>query len=204
MSFTTALIFAVLYIVVATIAGPEIVAGFTGGLDMYLWALMQALKMAAGLLTLIYGVKMLLAEIVPAFVGISKKLIPGARPALDVPVLFPYSPTGTLVGFVGMFITWAVVGMPLAAALTGVIPVPSMTGIFFGGGTAGVVANGMGGRRACILSGVINGLLWPFLVAAFYSFLPMAALAPGIAWLCYDNMSLALMIVGLGMLLGLY
>jgi len=204
MAFTTALIFLILYTVVATIAGEAVVSGFTGGLNMYLWALMQAFSMAAGLLTLIYGVKMLLAEIVPAFVGISKKLIPGARPALDVPVLFPYSPTGTLVGFVVMFITWAVVGMPLAAATTGVIPVPSMTGIFFGGGTAGVVANGMGGRRACILSGVINGIIWPFLVSWFYPFLPMASLAPGIAWLCYDNMSLALGIVGLGMLLGLY
>ena len=40
----------------------------------------------AGVLVLLQGVRMFLGEIIPAFKGISEKLIPGARPALDVPI----------------------------------------------------------------------------------------------------------------------
>lgn len=40
----------------------------------------------AGVFVLLQGVRMFLGEIIPAFKGISEKLIPGARPALDVPI----------------------------------------------------------------------------------------------------------------------
>ena len=40
---------------------------------------------AAGMLILLQGVRMMLAEIVPAFRGIAMKLAPGSVPAMDVP-----------------------------------------------------------------------------------------------------------------------
>jgi PTS system ascorbate-specific IIC component len=43
-------------------------------------------------LSCFWGVRMLIAEIVPAFKGIADKVVPGAIPALDCPVLFNYAP----------------------------------------------------------------------------------------------------------------
>ena len=78
---------------------------------------------------------MLLAEIVPAFQGISMKLVPNSVPALDCPVLFPYAPNAVIFGFVfttigsiiGMFLT-PVFGLPMV--------LPGVLSNFFAGGTA--------------------------------------------------------------------
>ena len=54
----------------------------------WVWAMLQALRFAAGIAILLFGVRMFLAEIVPAFRGLSERVLPGTRPALDIPVTF--------------------------------------------------------------------------------------------------------------------
>ena len=55
-------------------------------------SVIQAMTFVAGVLVLLQGVRMFLGEIIPAFKGISEKLIPGARPALDVPIFYASGP----------------------------------------------------------------------------------------------------------------
>lgn len=55
------------------------------------YPLFQSLTFTASLYIIITGVRLLLSEIVPAFLGISEKFIPNAKPALDCPVVFPYA-----------------------------------------------------------------------------------------------------------------
>ncbi len=47
---------------------------------------------------MLYGVRQLINQIIPAFQGISEKLIPGAVPAFDVPILFNYKPNAVIIG----------------------------------------------------------------------------------------------------------
>jgi len=53
-----------------------------------MYAIMQGLTFGAAIGIIIYGVRMILAELVPAFQGIAQSLIPNAVPALDCPRYF--------------------------------------------------------------------------------------------------------------------
>jgi PTS system ascorbate-specific IIC component len=72
----------------------------SGGQNWFVFTLLQALGFTAGVLVLLQGVRMLIAEIVPAFKGVAEKLIPGARPALDCPVIYPFAPNSLIIGLI--------------------------------------------------------------------------------------------------------
>ena len=123
----------------------------------------KALVFGGGVAVILLGVRTILGEIVPAFAGIAERVIPGAVPALDCPVAFPYAPNAVLVGFlasvvgglVGFGILWAGVGAALVVPLI----LPGMIPHFFTGGTAGVFGNATGGRRGAVAGGFVNGLI---------------------------------------------
>ena len=113
----------------------------------------------AGVLVLLQGVRMFLGEIIPAFKGISEKLIPGARPALDVPIFYASGPVATTVGFL-----CAMVGGILATLISTqlkVVVLPGVIGLFFMGGAAGV----FGG---CVVASFLLGFLFTLIVALAY------------------------------------
>lgn len=126
-------------------------------LNEWVWGLLTALQFAAGIAILLFGVRMFLAEIVPAFKGISEKLIPGARPALDCPMVFSYAPQAVMIGFVSGTAVFLVF-MGAFAAIGYFVLVPPMIMLFFPGGAAGVFGNAFGGWRGAALGGVINGI----------------------------------------------
>ncbi|HEY4768533.1 MAG TPA: PTS ascorbate transporter subunit IIC [Candidatus Limnocylindria bacterium] len=139
-------------------------SGAAGGMLGFLTAMFnQALVFGGGVAVILLGVRTILGEIVPAFAGIAERVIPGAVPALDCPVSFPFAPNAVLVGFlasvagglVGFTILWAGVGAALAVPLI----LPGMIPHFFTGGTAGVFGNATGGRRGAVGGGFVNGLI---------------------------------------------
>ena len=147
------------YLIVAAIAGPKASAEFCGDTNYMVFAFLQAMQFVVGLYILLSGVRLLLAEIVPAFQGISQKLVPNAKPALDCPVLFPYAPNSVIMGFVfttigsmiGMLITSIpALGLPMV--------IPGVMSNFFAGGTAGIFANQTGGRRGVIIGCIAHGI----------------------------------------------
>lgn len=147
------------YMIVAAIAGPEASAAYCGDTNYMVYAFLQSMQFVVGLYVLLAGVRLLLAEIVPAFQGISQKLVPNAKPALDCPVLFPYAPNSVIMGFIfttigsviGMFITSIpALGVPLV--------IPGVMSNFFAGGTSGIFANKVGGRRGVIIGCIAHGI----------------------------------------------
>jgi len=107
------------------------------------------------------GVRMVLGEIIPAFRGIAMKIVPGAKPALDCPIVFDYAPTAVLVGFLSAFVVFMIC-MLIFGAIGWAVIVPPMIMLFFPGGTCGVFGNATGGVKGAILGGVILGLFLAF------------------------------------------
>jgi PTS system ascorbate-specific IIC component len=158
---STFVVITVIMLLAAIFADPKVVADQaakeSSSLNPYVWTLIAGLKFAGGIAILLFGVRMFLAEMVPAFKGISDRLIPGARPALDVPVVFPYAPTAVMIGFLSGTVVFLVL-MGAFGALGVATIVPPMIMLFFPGGGAGVFGNAFGGWRGAVLGGAINGV----------------------------------------------
>jgi PTS system ascorbate-specific IIC component len=148
-------------VVVAIVAGPTASSELSGGLNYIVWALVQGLTFGAGISVMLYGVRMIIGELVPAFRGIAKSLVPGAKPALDCPIVFPYAPTAVLLGFVGAFVAFLIWMFVFGAVGWGVV-IPPMIMLFFPGGAGGVFGNSTGGWKGAILGGLICGTMLAF------------------------------------------
>lgn len=153
-----------LYIVIAVLAGRDVVAESAGSMNYIMFAIIQGITFCVGIYILLSGVSLLISELVPAFSGIAEKVVPGAIPALDCPVIYTYAPNAVVFGFIfttiGSFIgmlIWPLFGLPVV--------IPGGLACFFAGGASAVFANATGGRRGTIIACTLHGLLLSFLAA---------------------------------------
>ncbi|SER61499.1 PTS ascorbate transporter subunit IIC [Corynebacterium cystitidis] len=177
---STALSMALMYIIIALLyvarAGTEeAFTSFEGGAvnmgDFLMQAFTQGLQFGVAVAIILFGVRTILGELVPAFQGIAAKVVPGAIPALDAPIVFPYAQNAVLIGFISSFVGGlvglAVLSMWLNPAFGLVLILPGLVPHFFTGGAAGVYGNATGGRRGAVLGAFANGLIITFLSALF-------------------------------------
>lgn len=147
-SVTGTIVIALMYGVVGLIL-PTLTAE---GDNLFMQSVTQGLTFGAGLLVMLYGVRLLINQIVPAFQGISEKLIPDALPAFDCPILFNYRPNAVIIGFVVAMITSTI--LIIIANVTnvfGIVLIPLVVTSFFECGSAAVIGEGQGGLRGCII-----------------------------------------------------
>ncbi len=162
-SVAISLVMGILYVIVAVAAGKEYIeTNLSAGQNFIVFSLIQAITFAGGVYVILAGVRLILAEIVPAFTGIALKIVPNAKPALDCPVVFPFAPNAVLIGFLGSFVG-GIVGMAILIALKAPVILPGVVPHFFTGATAGVFGNATGGRRGALIGSFANGLLITFL-----------------------------------------
>lgn len=172
-ALTMLFLFMVVYFTAWGVKGNDamIAAGIVSASDsIFVQGLIQAFTFAAGVEVLLIGVRMFIAEITPAFKGISDKLIKDAKPAIDCPVVFPFAPNAVIIGFlasvVGGFIMFGVnigvssaISDPVLIASWGAIIIPSIVPHFFTGAAAGVYGNAKGGVWGAIIGAFINGII---------------------------------------------
>ena len=157
---STATVIGVIMLIAVLFAESAVVEEQMAGMTVlpWVWAILQALRFAAGIAILLFGVRMFLAEIVPAFKGLSEKALPGTKPALDLPVVFTRAPTSVMIGFLASTLVFLAL-MGLFAATGWFVLVPPMIMLFFGGGAGGVFGNAVAGWRGAIFGGVLNGVV---------------------------------------------
>ena len=173
----TALSMVLMYVVISLIffarEGEAAYEAFEGGAsdagNFVMQSVTQGLQFGIAVAVILFGVRTILGEIVPAFQGIAAKIVPGATPALDAPIVFPYAQNAVLIGFITSFsgglVGLAVLSLWLNPALGLALILPGLVPHFFTGGAAGVYGNATGGRLGAAAGGFVNGLLITFLPA---------------------------------------
>ncbi len=162
-SVSIAVTMAIIYLVLVIAAGPTFIhTELSNGQNFLVYAVIQAITFAAGVFIILQGVRLILAEIVPAFTGFSERLVPNAKPALDCPIVFPYAPNAVLIGFLSSFVG-GLVSLAFLGMLKWTLILPGVVPHFFCGATAGVFGNATGGRRGAVLGAFAHGVLISFL-----------------------------------------
>lgn len=133
--------------------------------SLILFSIEAGLNFGAGLLVMLYGVRLLINQIVPAFQGIAEKVVPGAKPAFDVPILFNYKPNAVIIGFIIAMITSTIVVIIADSFnIFGVLIVPLIITSFFECGGAAVIGEGQGGLRGAIIGTAVASIFMVALV----------------------------------------
>ncbi|MEW5549075.1 PTS ascorbate transporter subunit IIC [Peribacillus frigoritolerans] len=170
-SVAVSLTMTMFFVVVTLFAGQNYIeTELSGGSNFIVFSFIQAITFAAGVYIILAGVRMLIAEIVPAFKGIADKVAPNTKPALDCPTIFPFAPNAVIIGFLFSFLA-GLLSMFLLPALGLKVIVPGLVPHFFTGAAAGVFGNATGGRRGAMLGSFANGLIISFLPAILLVFL---------------------------------
>lgn len=155
----------ILFVALVLVAGKDFTESqVSNGQNFLVFAIIQSITFAAGVYIILAGVRMVIAEIVPAFKGIADKLVKDAKPALDCPTVFPFAPNAVIIGFLSSFAA-GLISMFLCPLFGLSVIVPGLVPHFFCGATAGVYGNITGGRRGAVAGAFVQGLLISFLPA---------------------------------------
>ncbi|NHM30677.1 PTS ascorbate transporter subunit IIC [Neobacillus terrae] len=164
-SVSISLTMAIMFFIAAFASGQDFIeTKLSGGSNFIIFSITQAITFAAGVYIVLAGVRMLIAEIVPAFKGVADRVVPNALPALDCPAVFPFAPNAVIIGFIFSFIA-GLISMFLLPLVGLKVIVPGLVPHFFTGAAAGVYGNATGGRKGAIWGSIANGLLISFLPA---------------------------------------
>ncbi len=136
-----------------------------GSNQMFTYIFTHSIYFGVGMTIMLQGVRMVIAEIVPAFKGIAEKVVPGAIPALDCPVIFGTAPNALILGFIVAMITSTITIIIVdgAGMFTPAI-VPLVSTCFFEIGCASIIGNATGGIRGCVIGSAVCGIIMVFLV----------------------------------------
>ena len=166
-SITGSIVILLTYLVMALLLringyNPAEVLGYDRAFTYYFT---KTITFGMGVTVMLLGVRMLIAEIVPAFQGIATKVVPGAIPALDCPVIFNVAPNALIIGFIcGLAASVVTILVCTALNVFPTVVIPLAFTCFFEGGCAAIVANAYGGVRGCIIASIVNGIVMVLLV----------------------------------------
>ena len=174
-SITGSIIICLTYIVMGVVLSvngfsPAEVWGYSSAFTFYFT---KGIMFGVGVTIMLLGVRLLISEIVPAFKGIATKVVPGAIPGLDCPVLFNYAPNALLIGFIVALVTSTItILITVPMGIFPMVVLPLAFTCFFETGTAAIIGNATGGIRGCIIGSAVCGILMVLLVGFagfFYS-----------------------------------
>lgn len=187
-TISLAILMPLIFLGIGFAVGPVGIAELSGTTNWVVWLILQGLTFTAGVVVLLVGVRMFIGSIVPAFKGISDRILPRTVPALDCPTFYPFSPTGAMLGFVSSVAGALVVMASTIVFGSSIIVFPSPIIMFFDGCTMGVFGNKFGGYKGALAAGFVTSVISHAAIILLY---PMVGPLYG-SGLMFSNIDFAL------------
>ena len=130
-----------------------------GEYNSFVYMIIQGFQFGAGAVILLQGVNMFLSSLIPAFQGISEKVIPGSVPAVDCIAYFGFSPISVILSFISYLSAGILCTVMCLIFKTPIFLFFAVPSAFFDSASIGVFANRKGGWKAVIAVGFICGLI---------------------------------------------
>lgn len=163
-----AILMPTIFIGIGLTVGRSSIEELSGSVFWLVWLFLQGITFTAGFVILLNGVRMFVAQVLPAFKGIADKFAKGSIPALDCPVFYTYSSTGAMLGFLASLIGAILVTVITIVFRLPVVIFPSPNICFFDGCLLGVFGNKHGGWKGAIAAGFILSFITHILVMFIY------------------------------------
>src|SRR5699024_534150 len=101
--------------------------------------------------------------------GVADRMIDGAIPGIDAPVMAKYSPNAMILGFI-ISLSASLLGMFALSAIGLPVIIPGMVQHFFLGGITATYGNNKGGGRRALFGSVVIGIMMAILSSLFSVF----------------------------------
>lgn len=138
--------------------------------------LTQGMTFAGGMIVLLQGARLMMAEIVPSFKGISDRLVPGAIPALDIPLVFPYGSNSLMIGFVVSLVVSLITMFAInMSGMSAFVVLPATIACYFDVAPSAIFANNRGGVKAAVIWSALAGVVMMIIVTIAMPYLANTA-----------------------------
>ena len=156
-----------------------------GSTNSFLYMVLTALQLAAAIYILLYGLRMFLGALLPAFQGISERFIPDAVPGIDTVAFYAVSPNAVVITMLSYMVGAIITTIICIILKTPVLVIFQLASAFSESSAIGAIANSKGGWKACIMAGLVVGILAT--VAAGFFAAGLGILDQGIAQANFDS-----------------
>lgn len=176
-----AFVMPVVFLIIGLVAGQDAIAPLAGTRNWVIYLLISGLKFSAGVAIVLFGVRMFLAAMIPAFQGISQTILPDTILGLDCPVFYPLAPVASILGFLADFAGSILATLFLMVIRSPVIVFPGPIFFFFDGALAGPFGDRFGGWKGAIAAGFVMGLFVHLFTVFLYPLQPVFQ-GTGVLW----------------------
>lgn len=156
-----------------------------GSTNTFIYMLLTALQLAASIYILLYGLRMFLGVLLPAFQGISEKFIPDAVPGIDTVAFYAVSPNAVVITMLSYMVGAVITTIISILLKTPVLVIFQLASAFSESCAIGAIANKKGGWKACVASGLFVGIAATICAGFFAS--GLGILSQGIAQANFDS-----------------
>lgn len=156
-----------------------------GSTNTLIYMALTALQLAAAIYILLYGLRMFLGALLPAFQGISEKFIPDAVPGIDTVAFYAVAPNSVVITMLSYMVGAVLATIGSIVLKTPVLVIFQLASAFSESSAIGAIANHKGGWKACVAAGLLVGIFAT--VAAGFFAAGLGILDQGIAQANFDS-----------------